>query len=107
MTFSAQPMRFDVSDVIGEQASLAATYYPARPGTDAGAVLVCLAGGTYSRQYWDLNVPGHRGYSFADFATENGYAVLADSAHCHNMASSLHRLWQSLLDGAAIVTSAL
>jgi alpha-beta hydrolase superfamily lysophospholipase len=67
-------MRFDVSDVIGERASLAATYYPAR--THAGAVLVCLPGGTYSREYRDLDVPGHRGYSFADFAAENGYAVV-------------------------------
>jgi pimeloyl-ACP methyl ester carboxylesterase len=79
MTSSAQrlsPMRFDVSDVIGEQASLAATYYPARTRHAAVAVLVCLPGGTYSREYWDLNVPGHRGYSFADFAAERGYAVV-------------------------------
>jgi alpha-beta hydrolase superfamily lysophospholipase len=76
MTVAAQPTRFDVSDVIGEQASLAATYYPPRTSADAGAVLVCLPGGTYSRKYWDLNIPGHRGYSFADFATENGYAVM-------------------------------
>jgi pimeloyl-ACP methyl ester carboxylesterase len=69
-------MRFDVSNVIGEQASLAATYYPARTCDAAVAVLVCLPGGTYSREYWDLNVPGHRGYSFADFAAERGYAVV-------------------------------
>jgi alpha-beta hydrolase superfamily lysophospholipase len=69
-------MRFEVSDVVGEEASLAATYYPAR-GPAAGAILVCLPGGTYSRVYWDLNVAGHRGYSFAEFAAENGYAVLA------------------------------
>jgi len=70
-----RPMRFDVSDAIGEPASLAATYYPARTGVDAGtcAVLVCLSGGTYNRDYWDLGVPG---YSFAEFATENGYAVV-------------------------------
>ena len=30
--------------------------------------------------------------------------VLADSAHCHNMASSRHRLWRRLLDWAATVT---
>ena len=70
------PMRLDVSDVIGEQASLAATYYPRRTRDAAGAVLVCLPGGTYSREYWDLNVAGHRGYSFADVATERGYAVV-------------------------------
>jgi pimeloyl-ACP methyl ester carboxylesterase len=69
-------MRFDVSDVIGEQASLAATYYPPRTGDAAVAVLVCLPGGTYSREYWDLNVPGHNGYSFADFAAGRGYAVV-------------------------------
>jgi pimeloyl-ACP methyl ester carboxylesterase len=76
MTFPVHPMRLDVSDVIGEQASLAATYYPARTSAGAGAVLVCLPGGTYSREYWDLDIPGRRGYSFAQFATENGYAVV-------------------------------
>lgn len=30
--------------------------------------------------------------------------VLADSAHCHNMASSRHRLWRRLLDWTATVT---
>jgi pimeloyl-ACP methyl ester carboxylesterase len=69
-------MRFDVSDVVGEQASLAATYYPRRTRDAGDAVLVCLPGGTYSREYWDLNVPGHDGYSFADFAAERGYAVV-------------------------------
>ncbi|MGB8386670.1 alpha/beta fold hydrolase [Mycobacterium sp.] len=76
MTFPGQPLRFDVSDVIGEQASLAATYYPARTSASGVPVLVCLPGGTYSREYWDLHVAGHRGYSFAEFATENGYSVL-------------------------------
>ncbi len=76
MSFSAQPLRFDVSDVVGEKASLAATYYPARADVAPGVVLVCLPGGTYSREYWDLNVPGHRGYSFAEFATRQGYPVL-------------------------------
>jgi pimeloyl-ACP methyl ester carboxylesterase len=79
MTSSAQlgsSMRFDVSDAIGEQASLAATYYPPRNRDAAAAVLVCLPGGTYSREYWDLNVPGHHGYSFADFAAARGYPVV-------------------------------
>ncbi len=74
MTVSPRPMRFDVGDVIGEPASLAATYYPAPSG--AGTILVCLPGGTYSREYWDLNIPGFTGYSFAEFATENGYGVV-------------------------------
>jgi pimeloyl-ACP methyl ester carboxylesterase len=32
--------------------------------------------------------------------------VLADSAHCHNMASSRHRLWRRLLDWTATVACA-
>jgi pimeloyl-ACP methyl ester carboxylesterase len=76
MTLAAHPLTFDVSEVIGEPASLAATYYPARGGEQAPAVLVCLPGGTYSRAYWDLDIPGHHGYSFARFATENTYAVV-------------------------------
>jgi hypothetical protein len=46
MTVSPRPMCFDVGDVIGKRASLAATYYPAPGG--AGAALVSLPGGTYS-----------------------------------------------------------
>lgn len=76
MTFAARPLTFDVSDVIGEHASLAATYHAARTGTQARGLLVCLPGGTYSREYWDLRIPGHHGYSFADFATRSGYAVV-------------------------------
>ncbi|OBB92597.1 alpha/beta hydrolase [Mycobacterium sp. 852002-40037_SCH5390672] len=76
MTLAAHPLNFDVSEVVGEPASLAATYYPARGGAETGALLVCLPGGTYSREYWDLNIPGHHGYSFADFATQNGFAVV-------------------------------
>lgn len=75
MAATGHPVRFDVSSAVGERASLAATYYPARGGA-AAAVLVCLPGGTYSREYWDLDIAGHDGYSFAEFATGNGYAVL-------------------------------
>ncbi|WP_407688303.1 alpha/beta fold hydrolase [Mycobacterium sp. HUMS_1102779] len=74
MTIPGHPLRFDVSEAIGEDASLAATYYPARAG--AGAVLVCLPGGTYSRAYWDLDIPGRPGYSFAEFATGQGHGVV-------------------------------
>jgi pimeloyl-ACP methyl ester carboxylesterase len=75
-TERGSPIRLDVSDVVGEQASLAATYYPSRTPAQDRALLVCLPGGTYSREYWDLRIPGHSGYSFADFATENGHAVV-------------------------------
>lgn len=72
----ARPLQLDVSDVIAQGAYLAATYYPASAGTTGEAVLVCLPGGTYSREYWDFAIPGHHGYSFAEFATDNGYAVV-------------------------------
>ncbi|RAU99663.1 alpha/beta hydrolase [Mycobacterium colombiense] len=74
MTRTPRSLTFDVGEVTGQPASLAATYYPARDA--AVALLVCLPGGTYSRDYWDLHIPGHHGYSFARFATENGYAVV-------------------------------
>jgi pimeloyl-ACP methyl ester carboxylesterase len=61
--------------VVGEPAALAATHYPAR-GRAVGAMLVCVPGGTYNRDYWDLKVAGREGYSFAEFAAENGYDVV-------------------------------
>jgi pimeloyl-ACP methyl ester carboxylesterase len=73
MWLGAHPLLFDVSDVVGERASLAATYYPARADVAADIVLVCLPGGTYSRAYRDLGMPG---YSFAEFATRQGYPVV-------------------------------
>ncbi len=76
MKIPAQPLRLDVSGAVGERAELAATYYPARTGADGRAVLVCLPGGTYSRDYWDLDIPGRPGYSFAEFATAHGHAVV-------------------------------
>ena len=41
------------------------------------AVLVCWPGGSYARAYWDMHIPGHPGYSFADHMTAQGYAVVA------------------------------
>lgn len=55
---------------------LAATYYP--PAVDRGRpLLVCVPGGTYNRRYFDLDVTGHTGYSFASHATAQGYPVIA------------------------------
>jgi pimeloyl-ACP methyl ester carboxylesterase len=41
------------------------------------AVLVCWPGGSYGRAYWDMQIPGHPGYSFADHMTAQGYLVVA------------------------------
>jgi hypothetical protein len=41
------------------------------------AVLICWPGGSYARAYWDMHVPGHRGYSFAEHMTARGFVVVA------------------------------
>jgi pimeloyl-ACP methyl ester carboxylesterase len=41
------------------------------------AVLLCWPGGSYSRSYWDLHVPGRAGYSFAEHMTSDGFLVIA------------------------------
>src|SRR3954467_2879840 len=41
------------------------------------AALICWPGGSYARAYWDMQIPGHPGYSFADHITAAGFVVLA------------------------------
>lgn len=41
------------------------------------AALICWPGGSYGRAYWDMQIPGHPGYSFAEHMTAKGYLVLA------------------------------
>ena len=41
------------------------------------AVLICWPGGSYARSYWDMQIPGHPGYSFAEHLTAKGFVVLA------------------------------
>jgi hypothetical protein len=33
------------------------------------AALICWPGGSYGRAYWDMQIPGHPGYSFAEHMT--------------------------------------
>jgi pimeloyl-ACP methyl ester carboxylesterase len=40
-------------------------------------VLVCWPGGSYARAYWDMRIPGHSGYSFAEHMTAQGFLVVA------------------------------
>jgi alpha-beta hydrolase superfamily lysophospholipase len=72
-------LTFDVSERIksGEALSQAAwLFLPERPVL-AKAVLLCLAGGTYDKRYWHLEVPGYPGYSFAEHLAGQGYLVVA------------------------------
>lgn len=40
------------------------------------AVLVCWPGGSYSRTYWDFQVAGRDGYSFAEHMVHRGFSVV-------------------------------
>ena len=71
-----RPITFDVSDRLGEPTQLAGTYFPAVGDRADRPVLVCLPGGTYTRGYWDLQVPDREGYSFARAAAGHGFAVV-------------------------------
>src|SRR3954452_6599479 len=77
-TFDAETpheLRVDV----GAHGHLAATWYPT-VHADAGVgrpVLVCIPGGTYTRRYFDLEVPGQAGYSFARHAIARGFPVVS------------------------------
>lgn len=69
---------FDVSTIhpLGGPLSQAAWIFAPDDPTTARAVLVCLAGGTYDKHYWHLEVPGHPGYSFAEHLAGQGYVVV-------------------------------
>ena len=40
-------------------------------------LLFCLPGGSYTKAYWHLEVPGHPGYSFAEHLAAQGLLVVA------------------------------
>jgi alpha-beta hydrolase superfamily lysophospholipase len=58
--------------------TLAATVVvaPSRTQASLGALIVCVPGMTYRRTYYDLIVPGHPGYSLAEFAAARGHVVV-------------------------------
>jgi alpha-beta hydrolase superfamily lysophospholipase len=71
---------FDVSSVEpthGGTLEQAAWIFAPEEPAHARAVLVCLAGGTYDKHYWHLEVPENPGYSFADHLAAHGYVVVA------------------------------
>ncbi len=71
-------LRIDVSAALpfgGERNQLAATVHT--PPGEVRAILVCWPGGSYSRVYWDMQVPGHSGYSFAEHLAGRGFVVVA------------------------------
>lgn len=67
----------DVSAAVefDEPIQLAATVH--LPAGAPRATLVCWPGGSYGRVYWDMHIPGHPGYSFAEHLSAQGYLVVA------------------------------
>jgi len=55
----------------------ASVHLPDRAAGAPRALLICWPGGSYARAYWDMQIPGHPGYSFADHMTAQGFLVLA------------------------------
>ena len=75
---AAPDLTIDVAEALpfgSERNAIAAGVY--LPEGSPRAVLICWPGGSYSRSYWDLHVPGYSGYSFADHLTARGYLVIA------------------------------
>ncbi len=72
-------LTFDVTtgvaseEVLSQEAWL---FVPERPA-DAHAVLVCLAGGTYDKHYWHIDIDGHSRYSFGEHLADAGFVVIA------------------------------
>jgi alpha-beta hydrolase superfamily lysophospholipase len=61
-----------------EQVCLAAhVHLPDLAAAPPRAVLICWPGGSYSRTYWDMHIPGYAGYSFAEHMTAQGFVVFA------------------------------
>lgn len=72
-------VEFEVSDAIGTDEKLnqcAWVFEPDRNTAIEGAIL-CLAGGTYDKQYWHLTVPDYEDYSFAEHMARRGFIVVA------------------------------
>ncbi|BBZ70568.1 MULTISPECIES: alpha/beta hydrolase [Mycobacterium] len=64
---------------IDRRLTVAATVYlpPADSVADGAAVLFALPGGGYSRGYYDMHFPGHRGYSQAEHHASRGLVLVA------------------------------
>jgi alpha-beta hydrolase superfamily lysophospholipase len=72
-------LTFDVTEAVGTGERLtqeAWAFLPERPA-DADAALLCLAGGTYDKHYWHLEIDGHPGYSFGEHLAGAGFIVIA------------------------------
>ncbi len=72
-------LTFDVSAEvgIGQPLMQTARIFIPENSTAVRAVLCCLSGASYDWHYWHLEVPGYRGYSFAEHLASHGCVVAA------------------------------
>jgi alpha-beta hydrolase superfamily lysophospholipase len=72
-------LTFDVTDRLGlgVSAVMAGSLYVPDELPDRLTVIVAAPGGTYTRSYWHLQMPGRDNYSCTAHLTSVGYAVLA------------------------------
>jgi pimeloyl-ACP methyl ester carboxylesterase len=56
---------------------IAAWVFPPQAATGPVPLLFCLPGGSYTKAYWHLEVPGHPGYSLAEHLSTQGLLVVA------------------------------
>ena len=77
-------LRFEVTEALPEAVSgggrlrIAAWLFAPEPNDlpERPAVVACLAGGTYDRRYYHIEIPGHPGYSMAEYLARRGSIVL-------------------------------
>jgi pimeloyl-ACP methyl ester carboxylesterase len=80
MTPRRLDLRFDVAATPGLEGpqSIAGWLFPPRVWPEDGArLVVCLPGGTYTKWYFDVQVPGRVDYSMARYLVDRGWMVLA------------------------------
>jgi len=75
MTVAPKALSFDVSGTVGHPCTIASWIF--KPPVPARALLFAIPGGTYTKGYWHLEVPGRSGYSFAERMVAAGFAVAA------------------------------
>jgi alpha-beta hydrolase superfamily lysophospholipase len=80
----------------------ARVFGPARPPDGVPTVVFAFPGGGYTKRYFHMEIPGHPGYSMAQYLADRGYFVVA----CDNLAAGqssrpqpTSRLtWQAMID---------
>ena len=90
---SPTTLQFDVSEAVpipGEH-HVTAWVFPPSTLPERVPVLFCIPGGTYTKAYWHLEVPGRAGYSFGEHLAAKGMLVIAVDNLATGESSPHHR----------------